>query len=196
MIWLYLKSKWVKGNDVIPRHSPKLGTSQGDANTNAELLLRRWWWVFNKLLNQFLQFINLVGEITNHLWIVLNTAHEHVGWWITALGIISALFFVLKALFLCTLEWSMSQLEGNFALGTLWNWCSCIRVWKGLLPEEDVLGAKGWRGTLPPVLIRALFLNLSWLVTTPMLATMVLGVDSGILPSLLLRLHSQPLPSA
>jgi hypothetical protein len=33
----------VKGNDVIPRHSPKLGTSQGDANTNDELLLR-WWW--------------------------------------------------------------------------------------------------------------------------------------------------------
>jgi hypothetical protein len=33
--------------------------------------------------------------------------------------------------------------------------------WKGLLHEEDVLGAKGWRGTPPPVLIRALFLNLS-----------------------------------
>jgi hypothetical protein len=43
MISLYLKSKWVKGNDVIPRHSPKLGTSQGDANTNDGLLLR-WWW--------------------------------------------------------------------------------------------------------------------------------------------------------
>jgi hypothetical protein len=28
---------------VIPWHSPKLGTSQGDANTNDELLLR-WWW--------------------------------------------------------------------------------------------------------------------------------------------------------
>jgi hypothetical protein len=38
-----LKCKWVKGNDVIPRHSPKLGTSQGDANTNDELLLR-WSW--------------------------------------------------------------------------------------------------------------------------------------------------------
>jgi hypothetical protein len=37
-----LKSKKVKDNDVIPRHSPKLGTSQGDANTNDELLL--WWW--------------------------------------------------------------------------------------------------------------------------------------------------------
>jgi hypothetical protein len=40
-----LKSKWVKGNDVIPRNSPKLGTSQGDANTNDELLL--WWWWYN-----------------------------------------------------------------------------------------------------------------------------------------------------
>jgi hypothetical protein len=38
-----LKSKWVKDNYVIPRHSPKLGTNQGGANTNDELLLRRWW---------------------------------------------------------------------------------------------------------------------------------------------------------
>jgi hypothetical protein len=66
-----LKSKRVKGNDVIPRHSPKLGTSQGDANTNDELLLR-WWWIFNKLINQLLQLINLVGEITNQFRIVLN----------------------------------------------------------------------------------------------------------------------------
>jgi hypothetical protein len=29
MICLYLKSKWAKDNDVIPRHSPKLGTNQG-----------------------------------------------------------------------------------------------------------------------------------------------------------------------
>jgi hypothetical protein len=74
-----LKSKWVKDNDVIPRHSPKLGTNQGDANTNDELLLRQWWRVFNKLLNKILQLINLVGEIMNHIRIVLNPAHEHVG---------------------------------------------------------------------------------------------------------------------
>jgi hypothetical protein len=36
-----------------------------------------------------------------------------------------------------------------------------MRVWKGLLLEEDVLGAKEWRGTPPPVLIRTLFLNMS-----------------------------------
>jgi hypothetical protein len=43
--WTYhsTENKWVKGNDVIPRHSPKLGTSQGDTNTNDELLLQ-WWW--------------------------------------------------------------------------------------------------------------------------------------------------------
>jgi hypothetical protein len=33
MIWLYLKSKWAKDNDVIPRHSPNLGASQGGAYT-------------------------------------------------------------------------------------------------------------------------------------------------------------------
>jgi hypothetical protein len=73
------------------------------------------------------------------------------------------------------LERSISQPEGNHDLGTFWIWCSCIRVWKRLLPDGDVRGAKMWRGTHPPVLIRALFLNLSWLVTTPMLAIMVLG---------------------
>ena len=30
---------------VIPRHSPKLGTSQGDAKPDDELLLW-WWWCF------------------------------------------------------------------------------------------------------------------------------------------------------
>ena len=34
----------VKDNGVIPRHSPKLGTSQGDANTDDVLLLRWRWW--------------------------------------------------------------------------------------------------------------------------------------------------------
>jgi hypothetical protein len=43
MTRLYLKSKWVKDNDVIPRYSPKLGTNQGDAYTNDELLRWRWW---------------------------------------------------------------------------------------------------------------------------------------------------------
>jgi hypothetical protein len=72
------------------------------------------------------------------------------------------------------LERSISQPEGNHDLGTFWNWCSCIRVWKGLLPDGDVHGAKVWRGTPPLVLIHALFLNLSWLVMTPMLVIMVL----------------------
>ena len=36
-----LDNKKVKySDDVIPRHSPKLGTNQGDANTDDELLLR------------------------------------------------------------------------------------------------------------------------------------------------------------
>jgi hypothetical protein len=43
-----------------------------------------------------------------------------------------------------------------------------------LLPDGDVRGAKRWRGTPPLVLIPALFLNLSWLVMTLMLAIMVL----------------------
>ena len=42
-----LDNKKVKdSNDVIPRHSPKLGTNQGDANTYDELLLR-WWWRYD-----------------------------------------------------------------------------------------------------------------------------------------------------
>jgi hypothetical protein len=82
---------------------------------------------------------------------------------------------LLELPFPALLERSISQLEGNHDLGTFWNWCSCIRVWKGLLPNGDVRGAKVWRGTPPLVLICALFLNLSWLVTTPMLAIMVLG---------------------
>jgi hypothetical protein len=72
---------------------------------------------------------------------------------------------LLELSFPALLEWSISQPEGNHDLDTFWNWCSCIRVWKGLLPDGDVRGAKVWRGAPPPVLIRALFLNLSWLVT-------------------------------
>jgi hypothetical protein len=34
-----LEKSMGKDNDVIPWHSPKLGTSQGDAYTNDELLL-------------------------------------------------------------------------------------------------------------------------------------------------------------
>jgi hypothetical protein len=82
---------------VIPRHSPKLGTSQGDANTDDELLLWWWWIISNKLLNQILQIINLVFKVTNHLRIVLNTVHESVSKRIPALGIISPSFFTLGA---------------------------------------------------------------------------------------------------
>jgi hypothetical protein len=171
MIWLYLKSKWVKGNDVIPRHSPKLVTNQGDANTNDELLFRRWWWVFNKLLNQIPQLINLLAEITNHLRIVLNTAHEHVGRKSQLLELFPHPSSHSELSFPALLERSISHLEGNLDLGTCWNWCSCIRVWKGLLPGEGVCGAKVWRGTPPPVLIRVLLLNSLGFVTTPILAT-------------------------
>jgi hypothetical protein len=34
------KKKVKDSDDVIPRYSPKLGTNQGDANTDDELLLR------------------------------------------------------------------------------------------------------------------------------------------------------------
>jgi hypothetical protein len=81
---------------MIPRHSPKLGTSQGEAYTDDELLLGRWI-ISNKLLNQILQIINLVLEVTNHLRIMLNMVHEPISKRIPALGIISPSFFTLGA---------------------------------------------------------------------------------------------------
>ena len=90
---------------MIPRHSPKLGTSQGDAYTDDELLLGWWRWIiFNKLLNQIFQIINLVLEVTNHLRIVLNTVHEPVSKRIPALGIISPSFLILGTIFSCTVR--------------------------------------------------------------------------------------------
>jgi hypothetical protein len=87
---------------VIPRHSPKLGTTQGDAYTDDELLLGWWRWIiFNKLLNQIFQIINLVLEVTNHLRIVLNMVHEPIGKRIPALGIVSPSFFTLGAFYPC-----------------------------------------------------------------------------------------------
>ena len=52
---------------VIPWHSPKLGTSQGDAKPDDELLLRWWWCSLDKLLNKFLQLLNIKGQSMNQL---------------------------------------------------------------------------------------------------------------------------------
>ena len=52
---------------MIPRHSPKLGTNQGDAKPDDELLLRWWWYPLDELFDQLPQVLNLEGESTNQL---------------------------------------------------------------------------------------------------------------------------------
>src|SRR5215216_121692 len=79
---------------VIQRHSPKLGTSQGDAKPDDELLLRWWWRSLDKLFNKFLQILNLKGRSTNQLRILLNAVHDHVGTRIPVLVILSPLFLL------------------------------------------------------------------------------------------------------
>ena len=96
---------------------PKLGTSQGDANTDDELLLR-WRRLLNKLINQLLQLINLVGEKTNQLRVVLNTVHELVRLWVPALRIISPLLFKLRASFSCIVRMIYIPTSGQFCF---WN---------------------------------------------------------------------------
>ena len=77
---------------MIPRHSPKLGTNQGDAKPDDELLLWWWWYPLYELSDQFPQVLNLEGEITNQLRVLLNAAHDQVGLRIPALAILSPLF--------------------------------------------------------------------------------------------------------
>src|SRR5215216_2501307 len=77
---------------MIPRHSPKLGTNHGDAKPDDELLLRWWWYPLDELFDQFPQVLNLEGECTNQLQVVLDAVHDHVRLWIPALVILFPLF--------------------------------------------------------------------------------------------------------
>ena len=85
---------------MIPWHSPKLGTNQGDAKPDDELLLWWWWYPLDELSDQFPQVLNLKGEITNKLRVLLNAAHDHVRLRIPALAILSPLF-LLEVFFSC-----------------------------------------------------------------------------------------------
>ena len=85
---------------MIPRHSPKLGTNQGDAKPDYELLFRWWWYPLDELSDQFPQVLNLEGESTNQLRVVLNTAHDHFSLWIPALVILFP-FFPPRVFFSC-----------------------------------------------------------------------------------------------
>ena len=85
---------------MIPRHSPKLGTNQGDAKPDDELLLRWWWYPLDDLFDKFPQVLNLKGEITNKLRVLLNVAHDHVVLRIPSLAILSPLF-LFEVVFSC-----------------------------------------------------------------------------------------------
>src|SRR4051812_25300128 len=83
---------------VIPRHSPKLGTSQGDAKPDDELLLRWWWCSLDKLFNKFLQILKFEGKSANQFRVLLNAVHDHVGPRIPVLVILSPLFLLRVSL--------------------------------------------------------------------------------------------------
>ena len=85
---------------MIPRHSLKLGTNQGDAKPDDELLLRWWWYPRYELFDQFPQVLNLEGESTNQLRAVLDAVYDHVRLWIPALVILFP-FFPLGVFFSC-----------------------------------------------------------------------------------------------
>ncbi len=82
------------GGGILSRHSPKLGTNQGDAKPDDELLLRWWWYPLDELFDQFPQVFNLEGESTNQLRVVLDAVHDHVRLWIPALAILFPLFLL------------------------------------------------------------------------------------------------------
>ena len=79
---------------MIPRHSPNLGTNQGDAKPDDELLLWWWWYPLDELFDQFPQVLNLKGEIMDKLRGLLNAPHDHVRLRIPALVILSPLFLL------------------------------------------------------------------------------------------------------
>ena len=103
---------------MIPRHSPKLGTNQGDAKPDDELLLRWWWYPLDELSDQFPQVLNLEGEGTNQLRVVLDEVHDHVRLWIPAL-VILFLFFPLGVFF------SYMVMDKGME-GTLGAWRRCL----------------------------------------------------------------------
>src|SRR4051812_43496573 len=101
---------------VIPRHSPKLGTSQGDAKPDDELLLRWWWCSLDMLLNQFPQTLNLEGESTNQLRVLLNAVHDHIGPRVPVLAILSPLF-LLSVFLPCMVRARQIPNRGQVPLG-------------------------------------------------------------------------------
>ena len=68
----------MKDNGDTATLPPSFEQAKGYANTDDELLLRWRWRIPNKLLDQLLQFVNLLSKRTNHLRVVLNTAHEYI----------------------------------------------------------------------------------------------------------------------
>jgi hypothetical protein len=137
-----LKSKWVKDNDVILQHSPSLeqtkrmpipmtnysfgGGGESLISFSIKCLKSSILWLRLRIISE-LSSTRLMSISGGESQLLELFPHP------------SSLF---ELSFSARLERSISQLEGNFALGTLWNLCSCMRVWKGLLPKKDVLGAK------------------------------------------------------